>query len=846
MGEAASYDIAVEGRAYLPGYVTDSKLEERLSKNQMYSLRKKYLLRDDDGIVSETPSEAIYRMARTMASVEERYGANQEDIDNLTEEFYHMIDIETGGFSPAGRIWTNAGTQIGGLFNCYVLPVHDSMDREEEGSIFNSVADAAVIHKNGGGTGYNFSELRPRGSYVGKSKGIASGPVSFIGQFDVETDIINSGNRRGANMGILNIDHPDILDFITAKTERGKITNFNISVGVTDEFMRAAEADGFYTLRFKGEAFDYRALESIIRNVEENKIGGSEVGEIPDPVSLRFGEGEFVPGKITVLDSYSGNVAGRVNEEGHVQLSARYVMDKIAQLAHRTGDPGMIFLDRINADNPLPNMGSLLATNPCGEQPLHPYDACNLGSIVLPRFVKFVKTNDGVTPEIDWEKLRYTVKLATRFMDNVNDANIGPIPQIERTVLNNRRIGMGVMGWADMLVEMRLSYESPEAIQLARKVMGFITDTAKEASVEIAEQKGIFPAFPGSVYDNGKLEDRVRNVQRTTIAPTGTIAMVYDVASGIEPFFAIAFRKNIRGGDSLYYFNSAFQREAEGRGLDLEEIAPLIDKNHGSVQGLKEVPEDLQKLFRTAHDLDYKAHIAAQAAFQEKTDNAVSKTINMKQDSTEEDVKAAYMLAWKSGLKGITVYRDRSKDVQVLQTGHGKGKDRTITRKELSDLVMAELKRPRPRDIMGRTEEIVTPFGDAFITYNTEKENGSSYPYESFIAIGKAGGDVTAISEGYGRLISMALKAGISPEYIVKQLEGIGGRTQSGLGSNIVMSLPDGIAKGIKKLMELDGNKVESKGNGVSGDLCPSCGGPLAMEEGCRKCLDPVCGFSRC
>ncbi|MDP3992276.1 MAG: adenosylcobalamin-dependent ribonucleoside-diphosphate reductase [Nanoarchaeota archaeon] len=825
----------------LPSYVSGSELEKRLGPNQVYALEKKYLLRDRDGEIIETPSEAIYRMASTMASVESKYGMDSGGIDKLTEDFYHMID--NGEFSPAGRIWTNAGTQIHGLFNCYVLPVADSMDLDRGDSIYMSLARAAVIHKNGGGTGYNYSHLRPRGVFVQNSKGIASGPVSFIGQFDKETEVINSGNRRGANMGILNITHPDIIDFITAKAMRGRITNFNVSVGTTNKFMEAVEGGEFYDLEFPaGEPFKYQSLERLVSNIEEYKIGGSDVGGIPDPASLRPESKEIVPGKTKVLNSYSREVAGRIDERGVVQLFAPYVFNLISSLAHKTGDPGMIFLDTVNRNNPLPNLGPYEATNPCGEQPLHPYDACNLGSIILD---SMIKVNPDGKVEVDWDKLRKTTRLATRFMDNVNDANRGPIPEVQETILKHRRIGMGVMGWADMLVKMGIPYDSQIAINLAKEVMGYITDAAKAASVELAKEKGVFPAFEGSRYDDGKLENRVRNVERTTIAPTGTISMVYNVSSGIEPFFAVAFQKNIRGGDTLKYMNPLFEEEAKKRGLDLEKILPLIDANHGSVQGLKEVPEDMQKIFKTSHDLDYKAHVLMQAAFQERVDNAVSKTINMPHDAKEEDVRNAYMLAWKTGCKGITVYLDGSKEVQVLETGHGNGKKGLEGKVDLTGV-------ERPEVVGGRTVRIQTPYNDkenggkplhAYIALNrviSGEEEGRAY--EMFVSVGKAGQDLHANLEGYARLISLAFKKGATPEEIYGQIVGIKGETQQGIGPNAVTSLPDTIAKGIKRILESEGHEV--KRNGLSGNLCPDCGGPLVMEEACQKCH--ACGFSKC
>ena len=840
--DSGGLELRSLGREY-PGYVGRGKWVENLTPNQVYSLEKKYLVRDESGEIIETPAGAVYRMARTMAEVEFQYGASEEEVIALTQDFYETI--AEGEFSPAGRVWTNAGTDIKALFNCYVLPVHDSMDRDEGGSIFNSVRDAAVIHKNGGGTGYNFSELRPRGTYVQKSKGIASGVVSFISQFDRETEVINSGNRRGANMGILDVTHPDIMDFIYAKAARGEITNFNVSIGATDAFMQAVEDHNFYDLGFAGKSFHYATLEQIVRSIEENKVGGAEVGAKPKPASLRFdlkGGANVVLGETRVIDTHSGEIAGRVSESGTVQLFAPYVLDTIANLAWNTGDPGMIFLDAINRHNHLPNKGLIKATNPCGEQPLHPYDACNLGSVVLS---EMVIQNESGGMEVDYEKMRRVVTTMTRFMDNVNDASRGPIPEIERTVLDHRRIGMGVMGWHDMLIKMRIPYSSERAQELAGEVMGFITDTAKEASVELAKAKGVFPAFEGSTYDDGNPGNRVRNLERTTIAPTGTISMLYDTSSGIEPVFAIAYRKNIRGNDTLEYVNPLFAEEVRRRGLDLERILVLSSENHGSVQGIKEVPEDLQRIFLSAHDLDFASHIAIQAAFQARTDNAVSKTINMRNDASVEEVRSAYVLAWKSGLKGTTIYRDGAKPIQVLETGAKKKEDDS----GVVDLTRVE----RPESVGGRTVRVQTPYSsngktlNAFMTMNRvlEGSSDSGRAYELFINVGKAGGDLHANLEGYARLISLAFKRGATPEEIYEQLIGITGETQNGVGPNAVRSLPDTIAKGIEKILISEGQTVR-KNDGLSGNFCPECSGPLIMQQGCQECADPVCGYSKC
>lgn len=852
MVASSPFPVDVKRGENIPPYITGRNLEGVLDENSIYSLKKKYLLRDENGDIIETPNEAIYRMARTMAEVERQYGHTDQEVEDFTKKFYDVID--TGAFSPAGRIWTNAGTEIKGLFNCYVLPVEDSLE-----DIYDSVRKAAIIHKNGGGTGYNFSKLRPRGTFVQASKGIASGVVSFIGQFDKETEVINSGNRRGANMGIVDVTHPDVLDFIYAKTKRGEITNFNVSVGITERFMKAVEAGDYYDLEFpEGVPFNHERLTHIIKNVEENKIGGSDVGKLPKPASLKFDSDKVVFGETKILDSQTGDVAGRVSERGVIQLYAPYVFDTIAKLACETADPGMIFLDRINEFNPLPNKGPIKATNPCGEQPLHPFDACNLGSIILSNMVK--PSSNG-RYEVDYDKLEYTVSVATRFMDNVNDANKGPIAEIEATVLQHRRIGMGVMGWADMLAKLGLAYDSEEAYELGRNVMKRVTDSAKRASVEIAKEKGVFPAFEGSRYDDGTLENRVRNVERTTIAPTGTISMVYNVSSSVEPLFAIAYSKNIRGGDTLLYTVKPFAEECEKRGLDIKKIAALIEANHGSVQGIKEVPEDIQRIFKTSHDLHYEAHIKMQAAFQEYTDNAVSKTINMPNDASVEDVRNAYFLAWKHGLKGITVYIDGTKEVQVLETGHKKKDENKKPSKRLPDIMPAVRVRQR------------TPFGNMHTTFVYDAEDGRVL--ENFAQLGRAGEVVSADLEAISRLSSIHYRNGGSIAEVIEQLSGIGSNEGIVSRDGTISSVPDAYARALIKFQTLrekgylkdimDGTAdLEAISNEISDEMrtgsngfsnssskgavkpkCPDCGkSTIIFESGCNKCTS--CGYSKC
>lgn len=565
-----------------------------LSPNQLKVMRNRYLLKDQDGNVIETPSELFRRVAKNLAIVEK-----VEERKKVEADFYEVMSrLE---FLPAGRTLNNAGTPQSQLANCFVLPVEDSIE-----GIFDSVKWMAMVHQRGGGTGFNFSKLRPRGDVVTKSSGgFATGPVSFMKVFDIATrQVMQGGKKRGANMGILNVDHPDILDFISAKSERGEIENFNISVGVTDAFMKAVDSDKEWHLR------------------------NQRTGEIVQT------------------------------------MQARTLMSQLVSLAWRTGDPGLIFLDPINRNNPLlEKYGRIDATNPCGEQPLHPFDACNLGSINLAKFVQ-----DG---KVDYERLKFVVHTGVRMLDDVIDACKYPLPQITETVRANRRIGLGVMGWADMLYQLRVAYDSDKGVALAKKIAKFIQDESWEISRMLAKEKGVFPRWKDSSH-----KIKVRNVAITTIAPTGSISMLSDASSGIEPVFALAYTKNVVEDNGLSYINKYFEDElstslwADGdsehkvRDRIVREVA-----NSGSVAHVSGVPEEVKLVYRTAHDIAPEWHIKMQAAWQKYTDNAVSKTINFPHSATIDEVENAYMMSWKMGCKGITIYRDGSKDVQILNIG---------------------------------------------------------------------------------------------------------------------------------------------------------------------------------
>ena len=635
--------------AQVPAYVDDDAVRDTVGEQGMRRMESRYLNRDPGGKISETVALRFYRVAESLAEVEREFGAEDADVEELTQAFYGLISALE--FLPAGRVLANVASRIKSLFNCYVLPVPDDL-----AGIYEQVRNAAIIHKNGGGTGYNFSALRPRGMYVQKSQGVASGPVSFIGQFDKETEIINSGNRRGANMGVLNIAHPDIVEFIHAKTTEGRLANFNVSVGMTDAFMRAVRQEDFYTLEYPtGTPFTEDSLRDICTNIEGN-IGGAEVGALPRPPSLQLA-GE------DVVDSYQEETLGRIGRNGEVQLNAARLFARITKLARDSGDPGMIFLDAIERSNPLPSKGRIEATNPCGEQPLHPYDACNLGSINLARHVQ---TGDS-GPAVDWEKMTRTTDLAVQMLDNCNDLNEGPIADIEDTVDAHRRIGLGVMGWADMLGRLGIAYDSDEALQLAEEVMRHITTSAHNKSRELAKKKGPCPALREERGGTQQADELPRNLQVTTIAPTGTISMVAGCNSGIEPYFGVVYQKLVRGGEKADVVAAPLREALEERGIRFQDLTQKIRDNGGSVQRLDEVPEDLQKGFRTAHEIAPEWHVRMQAAFQKHTDNAVSKTVNLPRTAVRDDVARIFLLAWELGCKGVTIYRDGSKQIQVLE-----------------------------------------------------------------------------------------------------------------------------------------------------------------------------------
>ena len=740
-------------------------------------LRERYLTREGDA-TQETPEEMCWRVATAIAQGEGRWGKSPAVVHEIAGAFYDlMVD---GKFLPNSPTLMNAGKGNHLQYSaCYVLPVGDSMEE-----IFDAVKSAAIIHKSGGGTGFAFSRLRQKDAVVTSTGGKASGPVSFLRVFNGATEAVKQGGtRRGANMGILRIDHPDVLEFIECKLDGG-IVNFNISVAATDRFMDAIQKDEEYEL----------------------------------------------------IAPHNGEVVSR--------LPAREVFDRIVRAAWQTGDPGMVFLDRINASpaNPTPEIGLVEATNPCGEQPLLPNEACNLGSINVAQFAR--RQPDGEWA-VDWTELERVVRLSVRFLDDVIEVNPYPLPEIDETVKANRRIGLGVMGWADLLFRMGIPYDSQPALDLGDRIMAFINEKAHDQSAKLAEERGPFPNWARSIYKHGR---PLRNSTVTTIAPTGTISMIAGCSSGVEPAFAVAFTHKV-GDRVLPFTNPIFAEVARERGFYSDALMEEVAKR-GVVHGLPGVPDDVQRVFVTAHEVSFEWHVRHQGAFQKHTDNGVSKTINLPNSATVDDVARAYLLAWELGCLGITVFRDGCKE-GVLHVGTKAG--RADKRGDAAAPAPPAVVKPRPRSLTGRTYRVETPLGTAYIVVN---EHGDGEPFEVFVSVGKAGSDTMAVAEAMGRLISLALRMP-SPlstkrrlEEVVAQLTGIGGGRPLGFGPQRVLSLPDGIARVLAE--HLGHGRVEeaeppaaAAAKLVAGDICPECGqATFVYEEGCKKCYG--CGFNEC
>ena len=726
----------------------------RLSKNAITVLEKRYLRRDQQGRVMETAADMFRRVAEAIASADKKFNS-EADTTALAEQFYDMMaNLE---FLPNSPTLMNAGRELGQLSACFVLPVGDSMDE-----IFDAVKHTALIHKSGGGTGFSFSNLRPKNDVVQSTTGISSGPISFMQVFDIATETIKQGGtRRGANMGIMRVDHPDILEFIRCKSNQKHLNNFNISVGLTEAFMEALENDEPYPL----------------------------------------------------INPRGKETAGT--------LMARDVFDLIVRQAWENGEPGIIFLDRLNRDNPTPHIGAIESTNPCGEQPLLPYESCNLGSINLGLMVK-----DG---QVDWEQLKKNVHLAVHFLDNVIQLNRYPLPQIAEMTYANRKIGLGVMGWADMLIGLGIPYNSEDAIELGQKVMSFVNDEGHKASMNLAQERGPFPNFEGSVFSQ-RGEPLIRNATVTTIAPTGTISIIANTSSGIEPIFAVSFVRQVLDNNILVEVHPLFEEMARQRGVYSEALMEKIAE-HGTIQDIDEIPADIREIFVTAHDITPEDHIRMQAAFQKHTDNAVSKTVNFPRTATVEEVKEVYELAYKLDCKGVTIYRDGSRENQVLSTA-----------KTLQEDIegVAKAVRERPVSLKGWTYRMQTGCGPLYVTIN-EDDDGL---FELFTTMGKAGGCAASQSEAIGRMVSLSWRSGVQPDEVVKQLMDISCHSPSGFGADKVLSCADAVAKAIKNHISSAGHMEKMEKRSLFKGACPECGGRVEHEGGCAVCHS--CGFSEC
>jgi ribonucleoside-diphosphate reductase alpha chain len=829
----------------------------QLSPNAITVLEKRYLVKDDSGKPVESPRDLFWRVASTIAAADAKYGASAAQVDETARAFYGIMADRS--FMPNSPTLMNAGRPLGQLSACFVLPVDDALSNGRSG-IYDTLRAMALVHQSGGGTGFSFSRLRPKNDIVRSTMGVASGPVSFMSLFDASTDVVKQGGtRRGANMGILRVDHPDIMEFITCKDDTSKITNFNISVAVTDKFMEAVEKDEEYDL----------------------------------------------------IHPKTGNVTGR--------LKAREVWQRIIHGAWKTGEPGVFFIDKANYYNPVPHLGSYEATNPCGEQPLLPYDVCNLGSINLGTFVK--------NGEIDWDALRRVIRISTHFLENVIDANQYPLNEITDLAQHIRRIGLGVMGLADLFVRLGIPYDSEAGVELGRKIQAFVDEEAKAESERLAEIRGAFPEWPRSIWGPDETAARgpdgerirpmrkLRNCNVTTVAPTGTISIIANCSSGIEPLFAVAFMRN-QAGVLMPDVNEDFVAIAKKEGWYSEDLMRRIAEA-GHID-FDEVPEKWQRVFVTANHIKPEWHIRMQAAFQEHNDSAISKTCNFAHDATEEYVEEIYRLAYKLNCKGVTVYRDGSRDMQVLSTGstakkvheqattsgmaEARGDLAAVTRanadlhgelaelraenqrlrKAMQDLEAENLqrrqKRSRPELLRGTTRRVETPLGTLYVNI-TEDDRGQ--PFEVFMSLGKAGGALMADVEALGRLISLSLRSGISIREIWRQLRGISSDRVIGLGPNKVLSVPDAVGIAIERwMLEKQGIQQELLpgaagaapavapdvapvvatalgGQGSSGEqlrlsgmhetlsgACPDCGSQLEYAEGCVKCH--VCGYSEC
>ncbi|MFA6007102.1 MAG: adenosylcobalamin-dependent ribonucleoside-diphosphate reductase [Candidatus Shapirobacteria bacterium] len=834
----------------------DNLKEPEISENARYIAETRYAIKDEEGKIMEKVKDIFYRVAESIAKAEGKFGGSEEKIKELTVNFYNLLAEQK--FFPNTPCLVNAGRAKQQLSACFVLPIEDSMD-----SILETMSNMAKIHKSGGGTGFSFSRLRPYGDYIKTSGGTTVGPISFMQAYnDVTSQIKQGGVRRGANMGMLSVEHPDVLRFAVVKLDEYCLTNFNISLAVTNAFMEHLETDKAFV---KDDSIPEEVVEKI-KMAEGNRDVDAKLREIEMETEKLYdwakatNEGEGYE----LINPRTGKVT--------MKLNAYKVFILVTRLAWQYGDPGLVFIDRMNesSSNPVPKLGRIEATNPCGEQPLLPYDACNLGSINLAKFVQSTPNPSFNTEgrDLDWAELERVTKTAVRFLDNVVEINEFPVPKIREMVTKTRRIGLGVMGFADMLFKLGVGYDSEEGLVWAEKVMKFVGEKSKEATCELAKERGVFPEWENSVFvETGY---RPRNMALTTIAPTGTISMIADASSGIEPLFSLGYQKNTVEGKTLYIMNPFFVEELKKRNIYSEELMDKVVKNGGKLEGIEEIPEDLKNIFRTALEISPEWHIKIQAAFQKYTDNAVSKTINFPKSATVDEVRNAYRLAYSLGTKGITIYRSGSREKEVIQTvTEKKSKSENLNSKE-EIIINKPEKKKTPEAARGIRLRKACDVGKIYTSVFFEEGDG---PVEVFVNLGKSGGYMAGSAEVTGRLASLALKYGANLEEVADELVGISCGQKVGFGNATVLSMFDAVGKALLEIskgeqLELfEGEKTkiempEAKNNGQKNILaeirskqaseesafssCPECGSPLYAEEGCFKCSNAFCGYSKC
>ena len=790
-----------------------SPLEPDLSSNAITVLEDRYLVRDDGGQVVETPTELFGRVAQTVAAPEEGWGTSPEEREHLEREFYQLM--ATKAFLPNSPTLMNAGRRLGMLSACFVLPLGDSIPE-----IMDTARQIALVQRAGGGTGIDLSELRPKGSIVRSSGGTTDGPLSFLKMLSGVTEAIQQGAfRRGANMGIMRVDHPDILGFIDLKSDLTQVANYNLSVAMTNGFMESLKATP--------------DRPHVVLNSHTGQTG---------VLSKQNGVAEY--------DRETGNPDDSC-------YSVREVWQRIVQRAWQSGDPGLVFIDEINRHNQTPDLGPIRATNPCGEQPLLAYEACNLGSINLTAFYR-ANPEGSAVERIDWERLKQTVELAVRFLDNVVEVNTYPTPEIHQATHATRKIGLGVMGFADLLFKLEVAYDSDEALSLANRIGSFIRQAGWTASEQLAEERGAFPSWKGSVWDTEHGGRPMRNAHVTTIAPTGTISIIAGCSSGIEPLFSLAFTRQVLEGKKLVEVNPIFAAVLREHIKEESEVQRAVEHaaKHGSIQDMTVLPEHLRAVFRTARDISPEWHVRMQAAWQQHTDAAVSKTVNLPAEASTCDVEDAYLLAYELKCKGITVYRDGARPLQPLALSA-----------EPAPATVKNEPMKLPEVIPSVRLRQPTPFGNMHLHVSVEPTTGQER--EVFAQLGKGGDLANSDLEAICRLVSLLLRSNGDLRMVIDQLEGIGSSLSVPSQGGRVRSLGDGLARALQKYLAakqrhgldallsghvttldpaegLDGKTVAGGQETLFKIKCPDCdaAGTLAFEEGCLKCH--ACGYSIC